>query len=98
MTSTATAVEMNGVNTPGLFATINAVREQPDVAAFRFRATNRWLSGTHNRSTISGFFGAGSEQAAMTSSPSTPITRRCSSARIRARPRWSTCCTRSPPA
>lgn len=62
MTSTATAVEMNGVNTPGLFATINAVRDQPDVAAFRFRATNRWLSGTHNRSTINGFFGAGSEQ------------------------------------
>jgi uncharacterized OsmC-like protein len=31
------------------------------LAKFQFRATNRWLSGTHNRSTIHGFHGAKQE-------------------------------------
>jgi uncharacterized OsmC-like protein len=51
----------NGVDTAGLFATINAVGGQPDLAKFQFRATNTWISGTHNRGTISGFYGAGQE-------------------------------------
>ena len=33
-------------------------------AQFQFRAHNQWVSGTHNRSTIDGFFGVGEEQAA----------------------------------
>jgi uncharacterized OsmC-like protein len=53
----------NGVDTPTLFATLDAVRANPELAKFQFRATNRWVSGTHNRSTIQGFFGAGSEDA-----------------------------------
>jgi len=53
----------NGVDTPTLFATLDAVRKQPDLAKFQFRATNRWISGTHNRSTFHGFFGAGQETA-----------------------------------
>jgi uncharacterized OsmC-like protein len=44
-----------------LFATINAVKGQPDLATFQFRATNRWLKGTHSRSRIETFSGAGSE-------------------------------------
>ena len=52
----------NGVDTTTLFATLDAVRHQPDLARFQFRARTEWLSGTHNRTTISGFFGAGSEQ------------------------------------
>ena len=32
-----------------------------DIAKFQFRATNRWVSGTHNRSTIHGFHGAKQE-------------------------------------
>jgi uncharacterized OsmC-like protein len=51
----------NGVDTAGLFATLDAVKGQNDLAQFQFRATNRWVSGTHNRSTIDGFFGAGQE-------------------------------------
>jgi uncharacterized OsmC-like protein len=54
-------VTINGVDTPTLFATIDAVKAQPELAEFRFRATNRWISGTHNRSTINGYFGAGQE-------------------------------------
>ena len=43
-------VPMNGVDTPTLFATLNVVKAQPDLAKFQFRATNTWLSGTHSRS------------------------------------------------
>jgi uncharacterized OsmC-like protein len=52
---------LNGVDTPTLFATINAVKAQPELAKFQFRATNRWIKGTHSRSRIETFSGAGSE-------------------------------------
>jgi uncharacterized OsmC-like protein len=61
MTDTATTAPRNGVDTDTLFATINAVKAQPELATFQFRARNRWVSGTHNRSTISDFYGAGQE-------------------------------------
>ena len=48
----------NGVDTAGLFATLDAVKGDPDLARFQFRASNTWVSGTHNRSTIDGFHGA----------------------------------------
>ncbi len=51
----------NGVDTEKLFATLNLVKQQPELAQFQFRASNRWISGTHNRSTIAGFYGAGGE-------------------------------------
>jgi uncharacterized OsmC-like protein len=54
---------LNGVDVPTLFATINAVAEQPELAQFRFRASNRWIKGTHSRSKIEGFRGAGGEHA-----------------------------------
>jgi len=53
---------LNGVDTPTLFATINVVKGQPELAAFQFRATNQWVAGTHSRSRIEKFFGAGAEQ------------------------------------
>lgn len=53
---------LNGVDTPTLFATIDAVDNQRELAAFRFRATTTWQSGTHSRSSIKSFYGAGSEQ------------------------------------
>jgi uncharacterized OsmC-like protein len=52
---------MNGVDTPTLFATIDAVRNQRELAQFQFRATNTWVSGTHSRSTIESYAGAGGE-------------------------------------
>lgn len=52
---------MNGVDVPTLFATIDAVAGQRELAKFRFRATNKWLSGTHSRSTVESFYGAGGE-------------------------------------
>jgi hypothetical protein len=53
----------NGVDTATLFATLDAVKGQNDIAKFQFRASNTWVSGTHSRSTISGFYGAGQEMA-----------------------------------
>jgi uncharacterized OsmC-like protein len=52
---------LNGVDTPTLFATLDAVRGQHDIAKFQFRASNEWVSGTHSRSRFSGFYGAGQE-------------------------------------
>jgi hypothetical protein len=51
----------NGVNTPALMATINAVKDTPDLAQFRFRASNRWVSGTYSETRIDSFSGAGGE-------------------------------------
>jgi uncharacterized OsmC-like protein len=48
----------NGVDTATLFATLDAVKGTPEIAKFQFRATNRWVSGTHNQSTIHGYYGA----------------------------------------
>jgi len=55
-------VPMNGVDTPALFATINAVAAQPELAKFQFRAKSRWVSGTQSQSSMHSFYGAGSEQ------------------------------------
>ena len=54
-------MSINGVDTQTLFATIDAVKGQPELAKFQFRARNRWVSGTHNRTAINGYYGAGQE-------------------------------------
>jgi uncharacterized OsmC-like protein len=56
----------NGVDVPTLFATLDAVKGAPQIAQFQFRATNEWISGTHNRSSIQGFYGAGQEDTSRT--------------------------------
>jgi len=53
---------LHGVKTPEFFATINAVAAQPELAKFTWRAKSRWMHGTHTRSVINGYFGAGGEQ------------------------------------
>ena len=53
----------NGVDTATLFATLDAVKGDNDIAKFQFRATNRWVSGTHNQSTIHDFYGAKQEMS-----------------------------------
>ena len=61
MTTTAERGIVNGVDVDTLFATIDAVRSQPELAQFRFRALNEWVSGTHSRGRFPGFYGAGQE-------------------------------------
>jgi uncharacterized OsmC-like protein len=51
----------NGVNTPALLATINAVKEMPALAKFQFRASSRWIAGTYSESRVESFSGAGGE-------------------------------------
>ena len=46
-----------------MFATLDLIKAQPELARFQFRATNRWIDGAHNRSTIKGFYAAGGEDA-----------------------------------
>ena len=67
MTETTTArTPRNGVDVPTLFATRDAVKANPEIADFQFRASNTWISGTHNRTTIQGFYGAGQEDSSRT--------------------------------
>jgi hypothetical protein len=60
MTTMSEAVR-NGVDTSVLFATLDAVKQQPELGRFQFRATNTWIDGAYNRSAIKSFFGAGQE-------------------------------------
>ncbi len=66
MTQMSTRPARNGVDVPTLFATLDAVKGAPELADFRFRARNTWVSGTHNHSTIQGFYGAGQEDTSRT--------------------------------
>ena len=73
--ATKVRVPLHGINTPALFATIDVVRNQPQLAKFQFRANGEWLSGTHMQTTMSDFSGAGGEhnhQAAFTAAADHP--------------------------
>ena len=54
---------LNGLNTAQMFDTIDAIKSQPTLAQFQFRACNAWINGGENRSTIKDFYGAGNEDA-----------------------------------
>lgn len=49
---------VNGVNVTQLFGTIDAIGEQKEIAAFNFRASNKWVNGANNRTTVDDFYGA----------------------------------------
>jgi uncharacterized OsmC-like protein len=53
----------NGVNTEQMYGTLDAIKADPSLGIFQFRARNHWIDGAHNRSTIQGFYGAGQEDA-----------------------------------
>lgn len=54
---------VNGVDLETLLTTVHAIQAEPELGACRFRASNTWLSGNHNRSTVTGFYGAKQEIA-----------------------------------
>jgi uncharacterized OsmC-like protein len=62
-TATATPTLVNGVNVDQLVGTINAIKADPSLARFKFRAETEWVNGGHSRSTIQSFYGAGQEDA-----------------------------------
>jgi len=51
----------NGLNTVQMTETVAAIKNQPQIGAFQFRAKNKWIDGGLNRSEIQGFYGAGQE-------------------------------------
>ena len=51
----------NGVDSAQMYGTLDAIKENPALGIFQFRAHNHWIDGAHNRSTIKGFYGAGQE-------------------------------------
>jgi uncharacterized OsmC-like protein len=59
--STTMETTRNGVDTGQLFGTLDAVKADPSLARFQFRARNRWIDGAHNRSTIRDFYAANQE-------------------------------------
>jgi uncharacterized OsmC-like protein len=64
VTNEATApTYVNGVNLDTLKGTVNAIQEDPGLGVCHFRATNQWVDGAHNRSTVTGFYGARQEIA-----------------------------------
>lgn len=54
----------NGINVTEYEKIVEAVKDQPELAKFQFRAKNRWDWGGYNRTTIKGFYGAGEEHGA----------------------------------
>jgi uncharacterized OsmC-like protein len=59
MTTATTLV--NGVNVDQLVGTINAIKANPDLARFKFRAETEWVDGGHSRTEFQSFYGAGQE-------------------------------------
>ena len=49
---------INGFNAEAIANTVNAIEGNPKIADFKLRATNKWISGGHNRSFVQGFYGA----------------------------------------
>jgi len=52
---------LNGVDVDAVEGLINAVKDEPDLAESKFRISNKWIDGGHNRSTVTGFYSAGQE-------------------------------------
>ncbi len=52
---------VNGLNTEQLNGTVDAIKKDPTIARFQWRARNRWIDGGENRTTIREFYGAGQE-------------------------------------
>jgi uncharacterized OsmC-like protein len=59
--TSAQPTETNGVPTAKLFGTIAKLRDNGDLAAFRFSARNEWTEGTASASTIHEWYGAGAD-------------------------------------
>ncbi len=51
----------NGVNVQALLDAREALTEAPEAAKFQWRATCKWVNGTHSQSTVEGYFGLGEE-------------------------------------
>jgi hypothetical protein len=62
----------NGVNVDALLGARDALSKAPEAAKFNWKASCKWMNGTHSQTSIQGFYGLGSQQSHKISSPSTP--------------------------
>jgi hypothetical protein len=87
----------NGVDTEQLFGTLGAIKADPSLARFQFRARTRWINGAHNQTRIRDFYAANHEEASRATEfvIDAGEPQSCS-APTPERTRPSSCCTRSP--
>jgi uncharacterized OsmC-like protein len=57
---------INGLNTAQMVETVEAIKKDPTLARFQWRAKNKWVDGGENRTVIKDFYGAGKEDASRT--------------------------------
>ena len=67
-TISAPATRINGLDVEAAMQTIEAIKANPSLARFQFRARNTWIDGGTNRSMIRDFYGAGREDDSRTTS------------------------------
>lgn len=60
------ATVINGVDVDRLVGTIDAVKQNAELAKCQFRAELEWISGAHTRTRIQGFYAAGQEDRSRT--------------------------------
>jgi len=53
----------NGVNVAALLGAREALTKSPEAAKFNWRASCKWVNGTHSRTSVKGFFGLGQQQS-----------------------------------
>jgi len=58
----------NGVNVQALLDAREALKGAPEATKFTWRASCKWLNGTHSKTDVNGFFGLGQEQQHKTES------------------------------
>jgi uncharacterized OsmC-like protein len=58
---TMTTRQVNGIDVETLMGTVNAIKNEPELGASKFRASNKWMGGSQNRSCVTGFYGAKQE-------------------------------------
>lgn len=56
----------NGLDLEQMGQTVAALKNDPALARFQFRARNQWINGGENCSTIQDFYGAGAEDSSRT--------------------------------
>jgi uncharacterized OsmC-like protein len=63
MAEQQTINKVNGIDMGVLQGTVSAIQQEPELGKCKFRVSNKWLSGNHNCSTISSFYGAKQENS-----------------------------------
>jgi uncharacterized OsmC-like protein len=63
MTTVAEKQVNNGVNVEALLGAREALSKAPEAAKFNWKATCKWVSGTHSQTSVKAFYGLGQDHA-----------------------------------